>query len=58
MSPFEAMFGRKMRNDISRLHSRFEAVPAKRIERDLVEEKQEKMKRVHDALGGPREWDI
>ena len=58
VSPFEAMFGRKMRNDVSRLHPRLEAVPAKKIERDLVEEKQDEMKRVHDVLGGPREWDI
>ena len=58
VSPFKAMFGRKMRNAISRLHPRLEAVPTKRIERDLVKEKQDEMKRVHDVLGGPREWDI
>ena len=46
-----------MRNKISRL-LHVSIIAAKRVKRDLVEDKQEEIKRVYDAIGGPSEWDI
>ena len=42
ISPYEAMFGRKMRDRLTRLHPQIQEIPAKEIDRSRVEMKQGK----------------
>ena len=58
ISPFEALYGRKMRDELTRLHPELQEVPVGNIDREKVSRRQEYMKDHVDSNRKPTEWNI
>ena len=58
ISPFEALYGRKMRDGLTRLHPELQEVPVRSIDREKVSRRQDYMKAQVDSKRKPNEWDI
>ena len=56
--PFESLYGRKMRDGLTRLHPELQEVPVKSIDREKVSRRQESMKDHVDSKRKATEWDI
>ena len=55
---FEVMYGRKMRNRLTKLHPEIREVPVKEIGRDQIADKQDKMKAHFESKKSPTEINI
>ena len=58
ISPFEVMFGRKARGDVSKLHPQPSELPTKVMNRNEVERKQLEMKRYRDSKKTPSMMEV
>ena len=58
ISPFEAMYGRNMRDRLTKLHPAIREVPTKEIDRDQVASKQDKIKAHFESKKSPSEINV